>query len=445
MARDRELFFTFSDVGATTNVAAVDRDITTTPFRGGLVTLVSTANQWAVGYSDSMNYTQWRNQIADTTNLISGVAASAIPGDPILPNGTALSEYFLRAAVAPVGFVGPEACQFIVQAANDTGAGAAPTALTAYSQVSTVGTCPATATALSVAIGGMTGATPSVVTPTGVVPPSGTIIMFTNTGGAGSWTVRTPYVVLQTSATTFIAATSLGGTTTQGSGGANAAIATLLVGNNATQLTPVSLVDATDRILFAEPVSVGDTIIMGAAGSVTGLTAGTLYYVTGVFSDGVTLSTSSGGSTVAIGGTVANSFFGKVNFNTLNAIFPSAGSGTTITTAVPHGLVPGQFVVPASTAGGLTSGLGYYVLTTPTQTTFTVAATINGAAVAISSTPGILFVGRQPKIVNVQVGMTTRPWLRMAVQQLNGSAVQDGYIAIYNADVAVSRDSAQVA
>jgi hypothetical protein len=83
-------------------------------------------------------------------------------------------------------------------------------------------------------------------------------------------------------------------------------------------------------------------------------------------------------------------------------------------------------------------------LTTPTQTTFTVSATINGAAVSISATPATLFVGRQPKIVNVQVSMTTRPWLRMALQQLNGAAVQDGFLAIYNADISMGRDSAQV-
>jgi hypothetical protein len=73
-----------------------------------------------------------------------------------------------------------------------------------------------------------------------------------------------------------------------------------------------------------------------------------------------------------------------------------------------------------------------------------VSATINGAAAAISAAPNPLFVGSKPKLVNVQMSMTQRPWLRMAVQQLNGSVVQDGYIAIYNCDISVGRDSAQV-
>ncbi len=445
MARDYELRWTFSDVGAATNVAAVDRDITPSPYRGGLVTLVSTANQWAVGYSDALNFTQWRNQIADNTNLISGVATSAIAGDPIIFNSTASGDYYLRAAVAPVGFVGPEACQFIVQGANDTGAGTAPTANTAWSQVSGVGTCLATASAVTISTG--TAATPAVFTvATGSAPATGSIVMFTSIGGAGAGVaVRTPYVVQQTAATTFTLVTALGGTTQVAISTTAMTNGTLLIGQNATPLTVASIDDAGDRILFNEPMQVGDTVIFGANGSITGLgTAGTLYYVTSVASTGVTLSTSSGGSTVAVGGTPGTVFAGKVNFAVLPSIFPSAGATTTVTTAVPHGLEVGQFVVPSATLGGLTTGLGYYVISTPTATTFQVAATINGAAVAISATPAPLFVGRKPKIVNVQMSKTVRPWLRMAVQQLNGSAVQDGYIAIYNADLSMGADSAQV-
>jgi hypothetical protein len=196
--------------------------------------------------------------------------------------------------------------------------------------------------------------------------------------------------------------------------------------------------------LFAETVNVGDTVVFGSVGSISGLTAGTLYYITSVNSVGATFSATSGGATIALTGSIGTPYVGRVNFNTLNAIFPSAGSGTTVTTAVPHGLVPGQIVVPSSTLGGLTTQVSYYVLTTPTQTTFTVAATIGGTAVSISATPAPLFVGRQPKIVNVQTSMTTRPWLRVAVQQLNGSSVQDGFVAIYNAEFSMGRDSAQV-
>lgn len=448
MARDNELRWTFSNVSSATNISAVSQSITASPFRGGLVTLTTTANQWAVGYSDALNVTQWRNQTGDLTNLTSGTAASAIPGDPILPGSTAVSEYFLRATVAPIGFVGPDSCNFIVQGGLDTGGGAAPAQASSalWAQVSGIQVCAATCTAQTVAIGNMSAATPSVVTPTGTVPPSGTIIMFTSTGGAGSWAARTPYVVLQTSATTYIAATTLGGTTTQASGAANTSAASVLVGNNADALVPVSFDDASDRIAFDKTVNVGDTIIFGSVGSLTGLTAGTLYYVTSVTSLGATLSTSSGGSTVAISGNIATvPFVGRVNFYNLNAIFPSAGSGTTITTAVPHGLEPGQFVVPLSTANGLTANVGYYVLTTPTATTFTVSATINGSAVSLTGTPSALFVGRKPKIVNTPINPSVRPWLRMAVQQLNSSALNDGYVAIYSAELSVGKDSAAVA
>ena len=444
MARDYELRLAFSDVVAATNVAGVLNDISqTSANRSGVVTLVTTANQWAVGYSDALNFTQWRNQTADITNLTSGTAASAIPGDPILPNSTSLNQYFLRASIAPIGFFGAQDCGIIVQGAQDAGSGTAPTALTAWAQVSATGGCPATCSAQTVSSDAS--ATPT-FTPVGTCPPSGSLVMFTALGGgAGTGLAnRTPYSVLQLSATTYRLVTALGGTTVVQTATTAVSSGTTLVGTNATTLTASSVTIASDRILFAETMLVGDTIVFGNVGSITGLTAGTLYYVTSVNEIGVTLATTSGGSTIDLGGSLGTVFAGKVNFNTLNAIFPSAGSGTTVTTAVPHGLVPGQIVVPSSTLGGLTTQVSYYVLTTPTQTTFTVAATINGTAVAISATPATLFVGRQPKIVNVQMAMTTRPWLRMAVQQLNGSAAQDGFLAIYGAEFSMGRDSAQV-
>lgn len=446
MARDYELRWTFSNVSSATNISAVSQSITASPFRGGLVTLTTTANQWAVGYSDALNVTQWRNQTGDLTNLTSGTAASAIPGDPILPGSTAVSEYFLRATVAPIGFVGPDSCNFIVQGGLDTGGGAAPsqTSSALWSQVSGIQVCGATAS--GVTVNGSVATPASFTMVSGAVPPTGSIVMFTSVGGAGAGVAtRTPYVVQQTSTTTFTLVTTLGGTTQVAIAASAMTNGTLLVGQNATALTPISLDDASDRIAFAETVQVGDTIIFGANGSITGLgTAGTLYYVTSVNSLGATLATSSGGATVAIGGSVTSAFAGRVNFYALNAIFPSAGSGTTITTAVPHGLEPGQFIVPLSTANGLTTNVGYYVLTTPTATTFTVSATINGSAVNITGTPSTLFVGRKPKIVNTPINPSVRPWLRMAVQQLNSSAVNDGYVAIYNAELSVGKDSAAV-
>lgn len=445
MARDFRLRLSFSDVSATTNVAGVLNDVsaTATPTRSGVVTLVSTANQWAVGYSDSLNFTHFRDQIGDVSILTSPAPTSSIAGDPVLFNSTSANQYFLRASVAPIGFFGPQDCGIIVQGAPDTGSGTAPTALTSYSQVSAVGSCPATASAQTVSSDAS--ATPT-FTPVGSVPPSGTLLMFTNLGGGvgTGLAVRTPYMVLQLSATTYRLTTALGGTTVVQTATTAVTSGTTLVGTNATALTPTAVDTTADRVLFTEPVAVGDTVIFGNVGSIGGLTAGTLYYVTSVTSVGATLSTTSGGATIDLTGSLGTPFAGKVNFNTLNAVFPSAGSTTVITTAVPHGLVPGQIVVPTATQGGLTSQVSYYVLSTPTQTTFTVSATINGSAVSISAAPAPLFVGRQPKIVNVQVAMTTRPWLRFALQQLNGSAVQDGFLAVYGAEFSMGRDSAQV-
>lgn len=446
MARDYELRLSFSDVGATTNVAAVLNDLSTTN-RVGFATLVSTANQWAVGYSDSLNFTHFRNQIADTTNLISGAVTSAITNDPALNNSTAGNYYYLRASVSPVGFVGPEPCQFIVQGAQDSGSGTAPTALSAYAQISGISTCPATCANQVVPISGISATSPAVVTPTGAVPPTGTIVMITNLGGATGPAVRTPYVVLQTSATTYTMVSTLGGTTGINAGAANTSAASILVGNNADALTAVSFDDASDRIAFAQTVNVGDTIIFGTLGTITGPTVGTLYYVTSVTSLGATISTSSGGATLALGGSLGTvPFIGRVNFNNNNAVFSASGTGTTITTTAPHNLTVGQVVVPsaAAAAGGLTNGVAYYVVATPTPTTLQVSTTVGGAPVSITAATNPLFVGRPPKIANVPVSPTTRPWVRMAIQQLNGSALQDGYIVVYGAEFSMGKDSAAV-
>lgn len=446
MARDYELRLSFSDVGATTNVAAVLNDLSTTN-RVGFATLVSTANQWAVGYSDSLNFTHFRTQIADTTNLISGAVTSAITNDPALNNGTAYNSYYLRASVAPVGFVGPEPCQFIVQGAQDSGSGTAPSALSAYSQISGVATCPATCTNQVVPISGISAAATSTITPTGPVPPTGTIVMVTNLGGATTMATRTPYVALQTSATTYTMVTALGGTTPVAAGASNTSAASILVGNNADALVPVSFDDTSDRIAFDKPVNVGDTIIFGTLGTITGPTVGTLYYVTSVTTLGATISTSSGGATLVLGGSLGTvPFVGRVNFNLNNAVFSASGTGTTITTTAPHNLTVGQIVVPSAAAalGGLTNGVAYYVVATPTQTTLQVSTTVGGAPVSITAATNPLFVGRPPKIANVPVVATTRPWVRMAIQQLNGSAVQDGYIVVYGAEFSMGKDSAAV-
>ena len=443
MARDKRLPLTFSTVSSTTNVSGVSNAITATGNRSAVVTLTTTANQWAVGYSDALNFTHYRDMIGDTSNFTSGTVTSSITGDPILPNSTSGQSYFLRASISPIGFYGPDNFNIMVQGANDPGTGVAPTALNSFSTVSVVQ--PYTANCY-----GLTGATAALASPavigsyTGTTPVSGSIVMFAGAGGSPTGlSAETPYVALQTASNTFTLVTSLTTSTptavniTAGS----LTSSTVLVANNATALSPLSLTG--NFIQFAESVSVGDIVVFGSVGSMVGLTAGQAYYVNAVGTSGASLASSAGGTTITITGSLGTPYVGKVNLYNNPAVFPSSVASNVITTVMPHGLVVGQMVVASSTAGGLTVNTPYYVNTVPSQTTFTVAATIGGSTATVSSTPGALFVGKPPRIMNVQVGMTVRPWLRMGVQQLNGSIVNRGFVGIYVADFSIGRDTSQ--
>ena len=60
----------------------------------------------------------------------------------------------------------------------------------------------------------------------------------------------------------------------------------------------------------------------------------------------------------------------------------SITSTTTFTTTAPHGLVPGMPIFPKIVSNGLDSEAIYYVLTTPTSTTFTLSSTKTGTTPA---------------------------------------------------------------
>ena len=69
-------------------------------------------------------------------------------------------------------------------------------------------------------------------------------------------------------------------------------------------------------------------------------------------------------------------------------------STTTLATASAHGLAVGDTFVPRSTANGLDSGTKYYVVSVPLATTFTLAASFGGSAIAtLTNGTGLTIVG----------------------------------------------------
>lgn len=418
--------------------------------RSGVVQANRISNQWAVAYSDGLNVGRFRDQQADQSQIATiNSVVSSIAGDPAVFGSTAEGSYFLRASVQVAGMFGPNPCQIIVQGNYDAGTGvAAAQTDNNWLPVSSIGNCAANATGLTfTAVAATSGQIPSSYI--GTAPTLGS--MFLATGGSGV-TIGTPYLVYATSSSAFSIVTTAGATVTP-----TAAFTSGLTGNfGGRAITLVANASVTGNLLQADIVPTpGDAIVLSAA-SATGLSVNTLYFVASVTTTGLfTVSTTFGGAAASVtavsSGTGITFGYDRLPMlQTSNTVTSGVITSTSVAAGsvlVPHGLQVGSVVVlqSGSSLTALVVDTAYYVNSVPSSTTFTVSATQNGATItnaAVSS--GIFAVARNPKIVNVQIGRTTRQYLRAALFQTNASVPSSGYFMFNYADLSVGKDSAQV-
>jgi len=129
----------------------------------------------------------------------------------------------------------------------------------------------------------------------------------------------------------------------------------------------------------------------------------------------------------------------------------STSSGV-FTVASAHGLQPGDIIVAtaATTAGGITLELPYYINTVPSSTTFTLASSFNGATLTSLTGGATITMIATPsgrRVLSIPVSPTAKPWLRVSVYATSGSTAlaKDSGVWIQDAFITVSRDSAAVA
>lgn len=421
--------------------------------RSAVVQANRISNQWAVAYSDALNVGRFRDQQADQSQIATiNSVISSITGDPAVFGSTAEGSYFLRASVLPIGMFGPNPCQIVVQGNNDAGTGAAlGQSDNGWLPISSIGVCAPNSTGITFTAAA---ATTNQIASTyiGTVPTVGS--MFLATGGSGV-TLQTPYIVTPGTGGAFSINNTSGATVTP-----TAAFTSGLVGNfggRAINLTAQAAVS--NNILFADVIpQIGDAVIFNSL-SVTGgsISANTTYFVNNVTpsTGGFTLSTTWGGTTVGAPSAIASGSGCTFGFDRLPMLQTSntvtSGVFTSQTLAggasVPHGLQVGSVLVlvSGSSLTALAVDTAYYVNSVPSATTFTLSATINGATITTAAvTSGIWAVGRSPKIVNVQIGRSARPYLRAALVQNNASVPSAGYFAFNYADLSIGKDSAQV-
>ena len=185
----------------------------------------------------------------------------------------------------------------------------------------------------------------------------------------------TYYVAATTTNSTLVTLSTSATNAYQGTAASWTASNTITISSTTASTTTVTL-SAPASLTVGTPITTGSTISGG------NLSASTTYYVaaTTTSSSSVTLAATSGGTAInwgASGGTVTN---GSVNVGTLYTTNNTIAVGSAL-----HGLTVGDIIIPQTTTNGLTStiigsGTPYYVATTPTTSTFTLATSYNGTS-----------------------------------------------------------------
>jgi hypothetical protein len=133
-------------------------------------------------------------------------------------------------------------------------------------------------------------------------------------------------------------------------------------------------------------------------------------------------------------------------------LVPTGTAAAGVFTSTAHGLVVGDIVVFTSAVGGtnLTAQKPYFVNTTTSANAFTLSNTLNGSTdttIVITTSFVAYATPLQKRIVSIPVAPTTKPWLRVAVQNIAGATAQVANVGVWIQDAfyTVGRDMASIA
>lgn len=404
------------------------------------------SGHWSTGFSDALNVTRFRTTVADISVMTSQAVQSAIVNDTPLQSSTSEGNYYLRASVGLAGVVGPVPSQLIVQGAGTNSATAPVPGDFDWQPVSTTSVIPANATQVQIYTSGTTGGFTVLA---GSISAGQTFVPHTT---AATLTAGTQYLVGPSNTLYTTAGVALTGVTnTTAVAGYVGTFSPLGAFTTATVAANQSLV-----VLDTAPPAGCALVFTSITGGTGVFAVSTTYFVvpTGIAGQFGLSATFNGtplvnGATAVTAGTgfwtcVDKQPYLYVSNTTTGNVFTSV-VGVGGTQAAPHGLEVGDVVYLFSGSGtGLVADTPVYVISTPSATTFTVSATINGAILTVSASSVVFAPVRVFKIHNAQIDKTIRPWMRVALQTLNGGYLQTGYAQIMFADLAIGKDNSVV-
>lgn len=408
------------------------------------------SGHWSTGFSDALNVTRFRTTIADISVMTSQAVQSAIVNDAPLQSSTSENNYYLRASVGLAGVIGPVASQLIVQGGGINAAVPPVPGDFDWQPISNTSLIPANSTQLQITLSNATG---GFTVSAGNVFTGQTFVPHTTAGGL---TAGVQYLVGPNSTLYTTAGIALSGLTAT----------TLVYGYVGTfsplgQFTTATAASGASVITLDTAPPAGCVLVFTSITGGTNLATNTTYFVVPTTVAGqYGLSATFNGAPIVIGATALTAGAGfwtcidKQPYlyvsNTVTGNVFTTVSATAGTLAGPHDLAVGDvvYLYQGSAAGtpALVTDQPYYVNSVPSATTFTVSATINGVTAIVSGATSAVFAPvRVFKIHNAQIDKTLRPWMRVAVQTLNGAYLQTGYATILFADLAIGRDNSSVA